>query len=123
MAAQTRAVVLILGMLALIAGIVISTVFLINGFLGEPIGATEEVREPITRAELMARYAEIAPLDESATPATMDGLADEVCGGLDEGSTTDQMIIAVTDMLGPDATEVVQLLVSYHCPEHLDLFR
>lgn len=70
----------------------------------------------------MAEYAEISPLDESATPETIDGLAQQVCDALDVGLTTDDVIEMVTDIYGPDATQVVQLLVSYQCTEHLDEF-
>lgn len=83
----------------------------------------DDVPEPITRVELMQRYAEIAPIDESATPETMDALASDTCDALSAGVTTDDIIAAGTDIYGPQSTEVAYLLVSYGCPEYLSDFK
>lgn len=79
--------------------------------------------EPITRAELMHRYAQIAPLDRTATPSGMDELADTACQALDAGITTDQVIGAGNSIYGANATEVSRLLVSYRCPNYLGDFK
>jgi hypothetical protein len=89
------------------------------------LGASAATAAPkqITRAELMQRYAELAPLDRSATPATMDDLADSTCGNISRGIDVDRMITVATEQYHANATEVLRLLVSYRCPQHLGLFK
>jgi hypothetical protein len=79
--------------------------------------------EPISRAELLDHYAEIAPLDSSATPENVDTLATLICDQLDTGTTTDTVITNATDTWSANATEVVRLLVSYECPEYVGDFK
>ena len=79
--------------------------------------------QPISRAALMAEYARIAPLDRTATPDTVDDLAQSTCGLLRSGSTTDRLISVANEQYGANATRVVQLLVSYKCPEFLKDFK
>lgn len=78
---------------------------------------------PITRSELMAEYARIAPMDRSATPETVDGLAKRTCDLLVGGTTTDTVISAATEIYGAQATEVIRLLASYKCPRELAEFK
>jgi hypothetical protein len=79
--------------------------------------------EPISRAELMAEYARIAPMDRSATPETIDGLAKRMCELLVGGTPTDEVISKATDIYGAQATEVVRLMASYGCPKELAEFK
>lgn len=130
MSLQARIATLVIGALAIVSGGIIVAVLLLSGETveeGEPVAnpapAIEPTPESITRAELLAEYAEISPFDESATPEVIDDLASGVCDGLSQGLTTDDLIDSGTDIYGPDATRVMQLLVSYDCPEYLDDFR
>lgn len=79
--------------------------------------------EPISRAELLERYAEINPFDRTATPKGVDSAARTLCNGLDKGATTDAMITSVNEIYGADSTEVTRLLVSYGCPGYLEDFK
>lgn len=129
MSAQARvATGLTIGALTVLIGIVVMTVLVITGTLNfQSRPAVGELAEPaeglITRADLMARYAEIAPTDLTATPAKIDQLADGTCGAIEDGTALDEIITDATDVYGPAATEVVELLVSYRCPDHLDKFK
>jgi hypothetical protein len=77
----------------------------------------------MTRAEMLAEYAEIAPRDSSATPETVDKLAGIVCGRLGQGTTTDTIITELTEQYQARATQVARLLVGYLCPQYLKDFR
>lgn len=79
--------------------------------------------QPISRAELMSRYAKINPFDQTATPQSMDDNANLTCGKLRQGFTTDQLITAGTTVYKTNTTEVIMLLVSYRCPEFLKDFK
>jgi hypothetical protein len=78
---------------------------------------------PISRTELMTEYAKIAPFDATATPATIDKLAASICGKLEQGQSTDDLITSATQVYKAQATEVVRLLVSYACPTYLADFK
>lgn len=71
----------------------------------------------------MARYAEIAPLDTSATPETIDSLAQSTCSLLDAGQPTDLLISSGTNIYGANSTQVMRLLVAYRCPKYLKDFK
>ena len=71
----------------------------------------------------MDEYAQIAPLDTSATPETVDSLAQGVCSLLDSGKSTDLLISTGTDIYGASSTKVMMLLVSYKCPKYLGDFK
>lgn len=90
---------------------------------GSTTTSAADAPQPISRAELMSRYAKINPLDSSATPASMDENADLACSKLRQGVTTDQLITAVTPVYKTNTTEVIMLLVSYKCPEFLKDFK
>jgi hypothetical protein len=75
--------------------------------------------EPISRSELMAEYAKVAPRDKSATPETIDDIAASTCKLLDNGTASDRVIDTATEIYGAQATQIVRLLVSYKCPKHL----
>jgi hypothetical protein len=92
------------------------------GIGASPSSTSAEAPRPISRAELMRNYARIAPLDKSATPETIDALAEGICGLLRQGTSTDKLISESTDVYRANATQVVQLLVSYKCPEFLQDF-
>jgi hypothetical protein len=79
--------------------------------------------KPISRSDLLGRYAEINPIDRTATPETMDQNAQKACGLLRDGKTTDDLVTVSTGIYKSHATEVVRLLVSYGCPEFLGSFR
>jgi hypothetical protein len=112
--------------LGLVAGIIV----VVNVAVGTGGDAAEgtlsgvsATTEPISRAEVLAQYAEISPLDSSATPENVDTLATLICERLDTGTSTDTVITDATDTWNANATEVVRLLVSYRCPEHLGEFK
>lgn len=92
-----------------------------NPFLA-PVGAAA-TPQPISRAELMSKYAQINSRDGTATPETMDSLADAACRKLREGYSTDKLITVSTDIYKTNATEMIMLLVSYRCPEFLKDFK
>jgi hypothetical protein len=71
----------------------------------------------------MIEYARIAPLDRSATPDTVDSLANSTCALLRQGHSTDELITIATVNYQANATEVVRLLVSYRCPEFMTAFK
>ena len=75
--------------------------------------------KPITRSQLMTQYAEIDPIDNSATPETVDTVATNTCALLKSGRSTDQLISDSTQYWGPKSTQVIKLLVSYKCPQFL----
>jgi fatty acid-binding protein DegV len=77
----------------------------------------------ISRSQMMAEYAQIAPFDSSATPATIDELASTVCMKLQEGQSTDDLITSATQVYKAQATQVIQLFVSYDCPAYLKEFK
>jgi hypothetical protein len=114
------------GSLLTIALIVIVTLVLTGGD-GKPANPRTSyftsAPEPISRAELMAEYARIAPFDTSATPAAVDSLAQRTCALLDSGKSTDLLIDTATSIYGADATKVTKLLVSYKCPKYLKDFK
>lgn len=85
--------------------------------------ATPAEPKPISRVDLMSRYAQLAPLDKSATPETMDSLANSACSKLRSGISTDKLITVGTEMFKANSTEVFRLLVSYKCPEFLKDFK
>jgi len=91
--------------------------------VGEPVAAPDP--EPITRAQMLKRYAEINPIDQSATPRTVDWTTRQVCTALDQGISTDELITTVAKSagVGPHSTEVARLIVAYGCPEYLDRFK
>ncbi|HEV2778399.1 MAG TPA: hypothetical protein VGX25_03270 [Actinophytocola sp.] len=101
-------------LVAIVAGIIALVVALTAG---------DNVPEPISRAELMAEYARINPIDESATPDKVDDTARTACNLLNQGTTTDALISSVTDVYQSNATAVVRLLVSYGCPQYLKDFK
>ncbi len=84
---------------------------------------TSNTPAAITRSEVMKRYAEINPLDRTATPATVDAIAVHVCIMLRDGTSTDAVITTMTDIYRARATELAQLLVSYECPGYLAGFK
>lgn len=90
---------------------------------GSPVSAAAATPQSISRAELMSKYAQINPLDRSATPETMDALADSACRKLREGYATDKLITVSTDIYKTNATQMMMLLVSYRCPEFLKDFK
>lgn len=98
------------------------TVIVLVTSSGSP-STTPVVPQPISRSELMSKYARLAPLDKSATPETMDSLARTACAKLQQGISTDKLITVSTDMFEANATQVVMLLVSYRCPEFLKDFK
>lgn len=111
-----------------IAGLVVTLVLVMNdsgSTTAAPRGGSffSSAPQPISRAELMSRYAEIAPLDRSATPEAVDALALGMCSLLDKGKSTDFLISTSTDVYGANATKVVELLVSYKCPKYLKDFK
>lgn len=111
----------------MIIGLIVTVTLVLTGGDGKPTSArtsyfTSEP-EPISRAELMAEYARIAPLDTSATPAAVDSLAQQACKLLDSGKSTDLLIDTGTSIYGADATKVMELLVSYQCPKYLKDFK
>lgn len=113
-------VLLAVGAVALIAGIAFTLIALTSD--GEPAPGPV-ASQPISRTELMAKYADINPIDRSATPETMDALATSTCDALGKGITTDRIITVATDQYASKATAVIRLLVSYRCPERLADFK
>lgn len=116
--------------LAVIAGIIVGVLALTGGGNGgQPIGESGSpavsagAPAPISRSDLMADYAKIAPFDRSATPETIDDLAKSTCGLLDAGKSTDLLISTATKQYNANATAVIHLLVSYRCPKYLKDFR
>jgi hypothetical protein len=112
----------------LAAGLIVTLVLVLNGNGSGNIPRASGVHfdstpKPISRADLMAKYAQIAPLDTSATPDTIDLLAQQSCSLLDNGKSTDLLISAGTSIYGASATQVMQLMVSYKCPKYLKDFK
>lgn len=83
----------------------------------------ESAPKPITRADLMAEYARIAPLDRTASPELIDSIAESACSLLDAGKSTDLLISTATMQYNANATAVMRLLVSYRCPKYLKDFK
>ncbi|MBE1465504.1 hypothetical protein [Kibdelosporangium phytohabitans] len=104
----------------LVAAVVATVVVLVLGGGDQQQPAAPQ---PIARSELMRQYAEINPVDSSATPETVDGLAESICTKLSEGHSTDKLITVATETYSSKATEVIRLLVSYRCPGHLKDFK
>lgn len=104
------------GAVVVIAAIIISVLALTGD-------GSDPAVEPISRAELMAEYAKIAPRDKTATPETIDAIAVGACDLLDRGMPTDRVISTTTDIYGAQATQVIRLFVSYKCPGHLKDFK
>lgn len=117
--------------LAALIVVVIGLVMALTGGLREPVpgaavapaNATPIAPEPITRADLMRRYAELAPFDRTATPDNVDKLADAVCERIRIGFTMDELITVATEEYNANATEVLRLMVAYKCPQSLRLFK
>lgn len=122
-----------IGWLVLAAAILIGAAFAITSVLMDDsatasrdivrTSTTPSPPKPISRAELMEEYAKIAPNDVTATPETIDDVAEQACDKLDKGHTTDELITAVNDMYRTNSTKVMRLLVSYGCPEYLADFK
>lgn len=78
------------------------------------------VPEPITMQELMEAYEEINPYDWSANASNMATLAAQYCDQLDDDVVSVEEMRAGAEQSWPEhGDEVLQLMVSYGCPEHL----